>query len=121
MWIRFETRYRDSGSRWAAGVFQYIASIAEDRELDAHLRARVQGLRQWFNRNLPAPPQEDIDRKSIFWFKCTPDLAKPVKVFPWKRRPLTKLAARTPKAVIPSDRPIDQPSAAETMARLREL
>jgi hypothetical protein len=121
MWIRFETRYRDAQSRWATGVFQYIADIAEDTSLDPDLRARVQTLREWFNKNLPAPLRSQVDPTSIFWFKLHPDLAKPIKVSPWKRRPLTKLAARVPKAAIPSDRPIDQSHAADSIERLKEL
>jgi len=121
MWIRFETRYRNPNSRWAAGVFQYFSTIVKDMEVDRETRIRVQKLREWFNRHLPAPPVVVIDRKSIFWFKCKPDLAKPIKVSPWKRRPLTKLAARVPKSTIPSDRAIDEPRAAEAIKQLKEL
>jgi hypothetical protein len=121
MWIRFETRYRNANSRWATGVFQYISSIAEDKTLDSGLRASVQILREWFNKNLPAPPKSKINPKSIFWFKLQPDLSKPARVSPWKRRPLTKLAARVSKRTIPSDRPIDQPHAVESIEKLKEL
>jgi hypothetical protein len=99
--------------------------LDEAMEIDgvsAELRDRILAYKRWFNTYLPAPPDEtDIDPRAIFWFRSRVDLAAPRRVSPWKRRPLTKLAARVPKVNVPSDGPVDASAAAEAIRKMQEL
>jgi hypothetical protein len=121
MWLRFETHFRHPSTQWASGVFQETGLVVDSPDTPQSVRSRLLELRRFFNAHLPVPAKQQIDSKAIFWFKGAPDLAKPVRVSPWKRRPLTKLAARTPRVHIPSDRLIDRPKAAEVIARVQEV
>ena len=121
MWMRFETVSRQPGKRWGWGALQCMYDVLSDEELSHKNRTRLDELRVWFNKNLPGPPRKRIHREAIFWFKCKPDLGKPQKISPWKRRPLTKLAARSLKIDPPSDVPIDKPIADEVMHKVHEL
>ncbi|MGN6367986.1 MAG: hypothetical protein ACTHN5_06975 [Phycisphaerae bacterium] len=120
MWLRFETNYRNVRTRWAEGVFQNFWVVEEDEGVEAGVRERVRELHGWFNRHLPVAPAGRVDRRAIFWFRMKAELGVPVKVSPWKRRPLTKLAARVPKVEVRGDRPVDLPVAAEVVLRVRE-
>ena len=121
MWIRFETLERHDDSRWEAGVFRFVPGVTESDHATTAEQEKIESIHAWFNEHLPRPPRGSIDPRAIFWFKYQPDLSQPKPVSPWKRRPLTKLAARVPRVVIPSDRAIDAPAAAEVIARLDSL
>ena len=118
--MRFETFFRHQATRWASGVFHEFGYVIDDPEQPEDIRRRLLELRPFFNQHLPAPKGQAIDRRAIFWFKMVPDLAAPGRVSPWKRRPLTKLAARTPRVAVPSDRLVDRPKASDVIARLHE-
>jgi hypothetical protein len=120
MWLRFETKYRHGVTRWGIGVLRFVPEILDDPEVDRYTKNRVEEICEWLNYYLPRP-RGKIEPHAIFWFKTKPDLGKPARVKPWKRRPLTKRAARTPKVKIPSDRDVDLPDAAECISKMRHL
>jgi hypothetical protein len=93
MYLRFETHFRHPSTQWASGIFQETGIVVDDPNTPAGLRTRLLELRKYFNTHLPAPAKQKIDRRAIFWFKNAVDLATPQRVSPWKRQPLTKLAA----------------------------
>ncbi len=121
MWLRFESYYRHQNTRWATGIFTMIREVVADPDISPDVKARIQEFARWFADNVPAPKQDAIDKRAVFWFRAKIDLATPSRVTPWKRRPLTKLAARLPQPKIPSDRPVDASVAAEAIAKMHEF
>jgi hypothetical protein len=120
MWIRFESYYRHQCTKWGTGVLHILREVLDRPDLTPEVRQQILDFKHWFNDNLPAPPDPgQIDPRAIFWFRARVDLAVPSRVSPWKRRPLTRLAARLPRVQVPSDRPVDASIAAESVARMQ--
>lgn len=67
-WLRFVTTRIDEDSRKPEGVFSAAYSLLEAGELNTddwkHLRLTL----DWFEANLPTPPDDFEASRAIFWF-----------------------------------------------------
>jgi len=56
-----------AGTRTPLGIFHAAQNLADSPGCDPRAATRVQGVCQWFNRNLPVPRLEKHPH-AVFWF-----------------------------------------------------
>jgi len=61
----------DEDSRRPQGVFVASYSLLDSGKLDAAEWKRLRELLDWFNDNLPHPPETFYTSRAIFWFKSS--------------------------------------------------
>ncbi|HEY0079584.1 MAG TPA: hypothetical protein VGB73_13305 [Pyrinomonadaceae bacterium] len=69
MFLRFTITQIDEDSHKPQGVFSAAYSLLESGDLDSAEWKRLRELLDWFNENLPPPPDSFYASRAIFWFK----------------------------------------------------
>jgi len=68
-WLRFVTTRVDEDSRKPEGVFMAAHSLLKSGDLDPDEWKFLREILDWFNENLPAPPENFYASRAIFWFQ----------------------------------------------------
>jgi len=71
MFLRFAITQIDEDSRKPKGVFAAAYALLDSCELEVEESKRLRGLLDWFNENLPEPPENFYASRAIFWFKSS--------------------------------------------------
>lgn len=71
MFLRFTITHIDEDSHKPQGVFVAAYSLLESGDLDSAEWKRLRELLDWFNDNLPHPPDSFYASRAIFWFKSS--------------------------------------------------
>jgi hypothetical protein len=69
MYLRFVTKRVDEDSYQPKGVFVASYELLDSGDLTQGERERVRGILDWFNVNLPHPPEDLKQPRAIYWFK----------------------------------------------------
>ena len=69
--MRFVIAQIDKNSRKAQGLFVAAYSLLDSGTLKGDEWKRVRGILDWFNKNLPHPPDDFATGRAIFWFKSS--------------------------------------------------
>jgi len=69
MFLRFSVTQIDEDSNRPQGVFVAAYSLLDSGDLDPVEWKRLRELLDWFNENLPHPPDSFYASRAIFWFK----------------------------------------------------
>ena len=69
MFLRFSVTQIDEDSNRPQGVFVAACSLLDSGDLDPVEWKRLRELLDWFNENLPYPPDNFYASRAIFWFK----------------------------------------------------
>jgi hypothetical protein len=73
MFLRFTITQIDEDSHKPQGVFSAAYSLLESGDLDSVEWKRLRELMDWFDENLPSPPDSFYASRAIFWFKSSAD------------------------------------------------
>jgi hypothetical protein len=68
-WLRFTTTRIDEDSRKPEGVFMAAYSLLRSGELSLDEWKHLRETLDWFEENLPAPPEDFRASRAIFWFQ----------------------------------------------------
>jgi len=71
MYLRFVTTRIDEDSHKPQGVFVAAYSILDSGELAPDEWNRMREILDWFNKNLPHPPEDFFACRAIFWFRSS--------------------------------------------------
>jgi hypothetical protein len=71
MYLRFVTTRIDENSHKPQGVFVAAYSILDSGELAPDEWNRMREILDWFNKNLPHPPEDFYECRAIFWFRSS--------------------------------------------------
>ncbi|HYE74370.1 MAG TPA: hypothetical protein VEF04_13610 [Blastocatellia bacterium] len=69
MFLRFTITQIDEDSHKPQGIFSAAYSLLESGDFDAAEWKRLRELLDWFDENLPSPPDSFYASRAIFWFK----------------------------------------------------
>ena len=69
MFLRFAITQIDEDSQKPQGVFSAAYALLDSCTLDLEESKRLRELLDWFNENLPSPPEDFDAKRAIFWFK----------------------------------------------------
>jgi hypothetical protein len=69
MYIRFVTTRIDQDSHRPQGVFVASYALLDSADLSRNEWKRLREALDWFNDNLPHPPEGFMAGRAIFWFK----------------------------------------------------
>jgi hypothetical protein len=70
MYLRFVTKRIDEDSLQPKGVFVASYELLDSGELTQDEWGRVRSILDWFNNNLPHPPDNSKLPRAIYWFKA---------------------------------------------------
>jgi hypothetical protein len=68
-WLRFATTQIDEDSRKPEGVFMAAYSLLKSGELSSDEWKHLRAILDWFEVNLPAPPENFYASRAVFWFQ----------------------------------------------------
>lgn len=71
MFLRFTTTSVDKGSRKPEGIFAAGYRLLDSGELDSAEWKQLRELMDWFNAQLPKPPESFEAARAVFWFRST--------------------------------------------------
>jgi hypothetical protein len=71
MYLRFVTTRVDEDSHKPQGVFVASYDLLDSGDLTRDEWKRVREILDWFNQNLPHPPENFTTGRAIFWFKSS--------------------------------------------------
>jgi len=69
MYIRFTTTAIDEDSKKPRGIFIEAYQLLNSGDLKANEWKSLRATLDWFNANLPHPPEKFKTSRAIFWFK----------------------------------------------------
>lgn len=69
MFLRFTTKEIDEDSYRPKGVISAAYSMLDSGDLELDEWTRLRSLLDWFEKNLPSPPDDFYASRAIFWFK----------------------------------------------------
>lgn len=71
MFLRFAVTQIDEDSRKPKGVFAAAHELLDSCELEVEESKHLRGLLDWFDENLPEPPENFYASRAVFWFKSS--------------------------------------------------
>ena len=71
MFLRFAVTQIDEDSRKPRGVLAAAFALLDSCDLDIEESKRLRELLDWFDENLPGPPENFYASRAIFWFKSS--------------------------------------------------
>jgi hypothetical protein len=71
MFLRFAITQIDEDSRKPQGILAAAYALLDSCDLDFEESKRLRELLDWFNENLPSPPDDFYASRAIFWFKSS--------------------------------------------------
>jgi len=69
MFLRFAVTQIDEDSRRPQGVIAAAYVLLDSNELNPEESKELRQLLEWFDNNLPSPPENFYASRAIFWFK----------------------------------------------------
>ena len=69
MYLRFTVTEIDDNSRREKGVISAAYELLDSGDLGAEEHVRLRELMDWFEKNLPNPPDDFYASRAIFWFR----------------------------------------------------
>ena len=71
MYLRFTTTEVDEDSRKPRGLFTEAYRLLDSGDLTSDEWKELRALLDWFNANLPHPPEQFTASRAIFWFRSS--------------------------------------------------